>query len=138
MRTSLPQHASRYFQIGDDPPLFVWLQRTGYLPDMKMLRAKAQAGAIMAGQSHTFTVLAYITPDGTYSRVIPVAVDVPAKGTPEYGELQGDVARMNARKYAILSEAVERERELAGVRMPGANDPCWCGSGKKYRNCHGP
>jgi preprotein translocase subunit SecA len=20
---------------------------------------------------------------------------------------------------------------------PGANDPCWCGSGEKYRNCHG-
>ena len=21
--------------------------------------------------------------------------------------------------------------------MPGRNDPCWCGSGKKYKNCHG-
>ena len=20
---------------------------------------------------------------------------------------------------------------------PGRNDPCWCGSGKKYKNCHG-
>ncbi|HBQ75903.1 MAG TPA: hypothetical protein DD663_03385, partial [Exiguobacterium sp.] len=19
----------------------------------------------------------------------------------------------------------------------GRNDPCWCGSGKKYKNCHG-
>jgi uncharacterized protein YecA (UPF0149 family) len=19
---------------------------------------------------------------------------------------------------------------------PGRNDPCWCGSGKKYKNCH--
>ncbi|MBR0130074.1 MAG: preprotein translocase subunit SecA [Firmicutes bacterium] len=22
-------------------------------------------------------------------------------------------------------------------KMPGRNDPCWCGSGKKYKNCHG-
>ncbi|CAG0975739.1 partial Protein translocase subunit SecA, partial [Gammaproteobacteria bacterium] len=21
-------------------------------------------------------------------------------------------------------------------RKPGRNDPCWCGSGKKYKNCH--
>jgi len=21
-------------------------------------------------------------------------------------------------------------------RKPGGNDPCWCGSGKKYKNCH--
>jgi SEC-C motif len=23
-------------------------------------------------------------------------------------------------------------------RKPGRNDPCWCGSGKKYKNCHLP
>ncbi|MBI2886562.1 MAG: SEC-C domain-containing protein [Chloroflexi bacterium] len=22
-------------------------------------------------------------------------------------------------------------------RKPGRNDPCWCGSGKKYKRCHG-
>ena len=21
-------------------------------------------------------------------------------------------------------------------KMPGRNDPCWCGSGKKYKQCH--
>ncbi len=20
--------------------------------------------------------------------------------------------------------------------LPGRNDPCWCGSGKKYKHCH--
>jgi uncharacterized protein YecA (UPF0149 family) len=24
-----------------------------------------------------------------------------------------------------------------GSQEPGRNDPCWCGSGKKYKNCHG-
>lgn len=136
VRTSLSQHASRYFQIGDDPPLFVWLQRTGYVPDMNVLYAKARAGAIMAGHSQTLTVLAYVTPGGTYSRVVPIPLDIPAKGTREYDVLQGEVSRMNARKYSVVSEALEREREIADLRMPGANDPCWCGSGKKYKECH--
>jgi hypothetical protein len=136
VRTSLSQYASRYFQIGDDPPLFVWLQRTGYVPDMNMLHAKARAGAIMAGHSRTLTVLAYVTPTGTYSRVVAVPIDVPAKGSREYDKLQGEASRMDARKYSIASEALEREREIAGAPMPGADDPCWCGSGKKYKNCH--
>jgi len=25
----------------------------------------------------------------------------------------------------------EREKDI------GRNDPCWCGSGKKYKKCHG-
>ena len=23
------------------------------------------------------------------------------------------------------------------MEKPGRNDPCWCGSGKKYKKCHG-
>ncbi|HID88600.1 MAG TPA: hypothetical protein EYP52_02655 [Anaerolineae bacterium] len=22
------------------------------------------------------------------------------------------------------------------AKRPGRNDPCWCGSGKKYKHCH--
>jgi hypothetical protein len=34
----------------------------------------------------------------------------------------------------------ERERKAGGAppasERPGRNDPCWCGSGKKYKRCH--
>lgn len=26
--------------------------------------------------------------------------------------------------------------EKAAVRVPGRNESCWCGSGKKYKKCH--
>jgi len=26
---------------------------------------------------------------------------------------------------------------LSGSKEPGRNDPCWCGSGKKFKKCHG-
>jgi len=28
-----------------------------------------------------------------------------------------------------------KETNAAAVR-PGRNEPCWCGSGKKYKKCH--
>jgi preprotein translocase subunit SecA len=52
---------------------------------------------------------------------------------------------------AALAEAgIDPEQALAIANMPvveqrvtsdedqiGRNDPCWCGSGKKYKKCHG-
>lgn len=29
------------------------------------------------------------------------------------------------------------EGELKPSKTPGRNDPCWCGSGKKFKKCHG-
>jgi len=34
-------------------------------------------------------------------------------------------------------ESVMQEDEQAKVEKVGRNDPCPCGSGKKYKNCHG-
>ena len=30
-----------------------------------------------------------------------------------------------------------KDEEMPQVR-PGRNEPCWCGSGKKYKKCHEP
>jgi uncharacterized protein YchJ len=27
---------------------------------------------------------------------------------------------------------------MLNVASVGRNDPCWCGSGKKFKKCHGP
>jgi preprotein translocase subunit SecA len=32
---------------------------------------------------------------------------------------------------------VVEQRQLDPERDVGRNDPCWCGSGKKYKKCHG-
>lgn len=31
----------------------------------------------------------------------------------------------------------ERDGEPLGRELPGRNDPCWCGSGTKFKRCHG-
>ena len=35
---------------------------------------------------------------------------------------------------APVSQAPVRTSELDKI---GRNDPCWCGSGKKFKKCHG-
>ena len=34
-------------------------------------------------------------------------------------------------------EPVQRTQPVRAEKKPGRNDPCPCGSGKKYKNCHG-
>jgi preprotein translocase subunit SecA len=37
---------------------------------------------------------------------------------------------------AALAAAVKRAQQQAGAKL-GRNDLCWCGSGLKYKKCHG-
>ena len=30
-----------------------------------------------------------------------------------------------------------QQRRVEAAEQIGRNDPCWCGSGKKFKNCHG-
>jgi preprotein translocase subunit SecA len=30
-----------------------------------------------------------------------------------------------------------QQRRVASDEQLGRNDPCWCGSGKKFKKCHG-
>jgi preprotein translocase subunit SecA len=32
---------------------------------------------------------------------------------------------------------VVQQRRVDEVEQIGRNDPCWCGSGKKFKKCHG-
>jgi hypothetical protein len=48
----------------------------------------------------------------------------------ELDDLAGLKERIEASSYAFYPAPVGAER-------PGRNDPCFCGSGKKYKKCHG-
>lgn len=39
-------------------------------------------------------------------------------------------------QQAIGGPPPERQEPVTKKQLPGRNDPCWCGSGKKYKNCH--
>jgi len=35
-------------------------------------------------------------------------------------------------------KTVNKVSPVVAKEKPGRNDPCWCGSGKKYKKCHWP
>ncbi len=45
-------------------------------------------------------------------------------------------APRNLRASAGDVPSIEKSRPHTSKKLPGRNDPCWCGSGKKYKNCH--
>lgn len=44
--------------------------------------------------------------------------------------------QMNARAAQAAQAGAPKQEPVVKKVMPGRNDPCWCGSGKKYKNCH--
>ena len=50
------------------------------------------------------------------------------------------VERKSVTKNAVANaggDASVRKQPVKKVKKPGRNDPCPCGSGKKYKNCCG-
>ena len=39
--------------------------------------------------------------------------------------------------YGAAAQAPVAQQPVRADKTPGRNEPCWCGSGKKYKKCHG-
>jgi preprotein translocase subunit SecA len=56
-------------------------------------------------------------------------------GGPDTGA-QAQAAMVAARAQAALAQVAARAVVQRSLPKLGRNDPCWCGSGKKYKKCH--
>jgi len=57
--------------------------------------------------------------------------------TPAYsgsGKVLTDGAELSVDQ---TSEPLEQTQPVRVEKTPGRNEPCWCGSGKKFKLCHG-
>jgi uncharacterized protein YecA (UPF0149 family) len=67
----------------------------------------------------------------------------PQNGTTTVGSVNGASGAQSIgqpalpRAMAALSGPGEQKSALGSTRRVGRNDPCPCGSGKKYKFCHG-
>jgi preprotein translocase subunit SecA len=57
-----------------------------------------------------------------------------AQGAPSAGVAQGAEGYEGGQAEAV---PVVEQRVVDGEHQLGRNDPCWCGSGKKFKRCHG-
>jgi hypothetical protein len=122
-RGTLDVNESRHFHMPGSPGLFVWLQRAGAEPDLERLKSKAAASALAMGEDSVVAVLARTRFDGEYISAVRVIVSVPKSRT------------------VANSPIYDPSRHLVFVpnikTTPGRNEACWCGSGTKYKRCHG-
>jgi hypothetical protein len=55
---------------------------------------------------------------------------------PDYMELEMPEMAASIRKFTSRFDQVQEASALQARANLGRNDPCWCGSGKKYKHCH--
>jgi SEC-C motif len=140
MTESLIAQEHGWFQFAGDPPLFCWLQRYGTLANVEAIAATARAAAIATGARETVVIIAHKTTATDYSRAVVLKVDVPPPGSAEHERARGEAARLQAQQNAVsaaMNEASVAPAAMPPARMPGRNEPCWCGSGKKFKRYHG-
>ncbi|MDP9070428.1 MAG: preprotein translocase subunit SecA [Actinomycetota bacterium] len=113
--------------MGQQDPLVAW-QREGY--DM--------FGQMIAGIDDDYVkyvmhveVLTEQAPTPDFDRAEYVAAADPVQDLTAVAPVEGDGQ----------SPALEEVTQVPVVRAPeekvGRNEPCWCGSGKKFKHCHG-
>ena len=56
---------------------------------------------------------------------------------PKYTESHETVEEQASREAAGRDTRERQQQPIVKEKLPGRNDPCPCGSGKKFKNCHG-
>jgi hypothetical protein len=138
LRQTLSQHPARYVVLsGDGEPLFVWLQQHGQQIDWAKVNNKASAASLALKASNVVGVVAEVSSDGTYHRAQSFAVRIPTERTEENTSIYEDAAWMAHPTRAVNFKQPENISHLGKIKKPGRNDPCPCGSGTKFKRCHG-
>lgn len=55
----------------------------------------------------------------------------------QYQEQRYDMSDPNQQEAAQRDTREKKNEPIRAEKKVGRNDPCWCGSGKKYKKCHG-
>ncbi len=74
-------------------------------------------------------------------KIIPHIVPM-VNGEPVSKKIAGDAADLrevheNAQIIGAGDGSANNSKSVSDSKSVGRNDPCWCGSGKKYKKCHG-
>lgn len=138
LRKTLTEHPFRYFSLGGDgDPLFVWLQQSNHQVDWTQVDNKASAVAVALKAKNVIGIFAEVSADGVYHQAKSFAVQIPTSRTTENAHIYEDAARMAQPARTMKLNQSEQTTPPAKVKKTGRNEPCPCGSGTKYKKCHG-
>ena len=132
LRKSLRQQPRRYFALRvDGVGLLFWLHRDGDPAEIGAAELKAQAVAESIDVERVLLITVGVDRREQYARTVPHWV----YRAPEAS------AAVHADATALSQRAIDPAASPAmGVQpphKPGRNEHCWCGSGTKFKKCHG-
>lgn len=127
----------------------LWMDHIDHIDDLRegvTLRAYGQRDPLVEFKNEAYTLFERLidrVDEELSHRIFRIGVAVPRSEIPlnlarenvdksDTTGLSGD-----ARQTAKSGEKAFPSGELAGQKI-GRNDPCWCGSGKKWKKCHYP
>jgi hypothetical protein len=138
LRGTLNQYPARYFLLsGDSEPLFIWLQKHEHHIDWQKVNDKACSAALAIKASNAIGIVAEVSVGGVYHQAQSFAVQIPMERTQENTHIYEDAMRMANRTPALNLKQTKNVIPHGKTIKPGRNDPCPCGSGEKYKRCHG-
>ncbi len=104
-------------------------------------QADAQAAQTNGASRHTATEPGSETYPSEPPNSVPVheAVPVPIGAIPSLDRMERELETRKARELsaAHTNGPVEMQEPASAGPKLGRNDDCFCGSGKKYKKCHG-
>jgi hypothetical protein len=121
------------------PLTLVFARSANQIADDRLI-AIGQAAALAFRRMQQTVVAVRVDESGNWNEAYMLEADAPSEHSPDFG-----AARTHAQK--ILDGI--RSRPKSAVSSPkgktvsamkekiGRNEPCWCGSGEKFKRCHG-
>ncbi len=135
---TIEQHSARYFAFaGEGQPLFVWLQSAKHNIEWEKINEKASAAALCTKSPDIVGVMVEVSTGGGYDKAIHFKVHLPSERTEENAHIFDDAKRMSQRSRTVNSSLSADTSAPKYSRKTGRNEPCPCGSGIKYKKCHG-
>jgi len=138
LRKSLSEHPARYFLYGSDTPFFIWLQRAGDKIDWPKVHDKASAAALLTPSVDVTGIMIKANSGGTYEAAYTFEITRLSSRTDHNAHIYADAKRMEKRAESYAQPPAAHSQKIPPLRRePGRNNPCPCGSGLKYKKCHG-
>ncbi|MCL1068696.1 SEC-C domain-containing protein [Shewanella olleyana] len=135
---TIEQHPARYFAFGGEgEPMFVWMQNSKYEVDWEKVNDTASAVALSLNAEKLMGVLLKVDKQGVYEAAQHLEINVPVEQTEKNKLIFEDAKRISQQTKSRAVPTIEEKLEPKKKRKVGRNDPCPCGSGKKYKKCHG-
>jgi hypothetical protein len=134
LAATLLMQGSRWFATSghDVATLFFWLYRDGDDFVVTEVKRRAELSAMASRQRWVHVICVGIDELNSVSKAQTIQVEPPDPKREDYRELVKEADAMRRRTVSVAGA----ERRTV-IEPPGRNSPCWCGSGAKFKKCHG-